>query len=154
MSTIWVEVLEQVNDEWKWVPKSEVYDTIKDFSIDENNLNYEICRMGQLMVQYGDLAARMEANLKRKEESVKYVQARIAGAERSQAEASGTKMSENKLVELVTVNAQYQQILSELHVLRADALKAKHWWASIIKKADLLNALTFRQNAELKRMPG
>jgi hypothetical protein len=154
METIWVETLAHEEGEWRWVPKQEQFDTESDFSMDEENLNTEICRMGQHMVHYGDLAARMSANLKRKEENVKYVQARVAGAVRSSAEVSGTKLTEGKLTEQVTVDPQYQQALSELHILRADALRADHWWRSILKKADLLNAMAFRQNAEIKRMPG
>lgn len=154
METIWVETLVHEKGEWQWMPKPEQFDTEADFAIDEGNLNLEICRMGQLLVRYGDLAAKMTANLKRKEEHVKYTQARVAGATRSAAEAAGTKMTEGKLAEKVTTDPQYQQALSELHILRADALKADHWWRSIVKKAELLNAMAFRQNAEIRRMPG
>ena len=154
METIWVERLVNDEGEWKWLPKAEKFDTASDFSMDEANLNLEICRMGQLLVRYGDLAAHMQANLKRKEENVKFVQARVAGALRSTAEATGSKLTEGKLNEQVTVDSQYQQALSELHILRADALRADHWWRSIVKKADLLNAMAFRQNAEIRRMPG
>jgi hypothetical protein len=154
MDTMWVDKLMEKDGEWQWVPEQETYDTATDFTMDEGNLNQEICRMGQLMVKYGDLAARQSANLKRKEENVKYVQASTAGAIRSTSEADGTKLTEGKLNEKVTVNAYYQKALSELHILRVDALKADHWWRSILKKGDLLNAMAFRQNAEIKRMPG
>ena len=154
METIWVEKFVQEGDEWKWVMKPEQFNTEEDFSIDEGNLNLEICRMGQLMVRYGDLAAHMSSNLKRKEEEVKFVQAKVSGAIRSTAEAAGTKQTEGKLNEQVVTNDQYQNALAQLHVLRASATKADHWWRSIVKKADLLNAMAFRQNAEIKRMPG
>ena len=154
METITVEYLTQVGQQWEWAPKIEQVDTEYDFSIDEDNLNKEICRMGHLLVKYGDLAARMNTNLKRKEENVKYVQAKVAGVIRSVAESTGAKMTEGKLNEEVIVDASYQQALAELHTMRADALRAEHWWRSIVKKADLLNAMAFRQNAEIKRMPG
>ena len=96
----------------------------------------------------------MGANLKRKEEYVKHVEARVAAVIRSTAEASGTKMTEGKLAEKVILDSIYQQALSELQIIRADALRAEHWWRSIVKKIDLVNALAYRQNAEIRRMPG
>lgn len=155
MESITVEYLTTSNGEdLKWDKKIEYFDTPTDFSIDEDSLNTEICRIGQLMVKYGDLAARMNANLKRKEENVKYIHSKVASMRRSSAEATGEKMTEGKLSEYVTVDDLYQQALLELHIMRADALRADHWWRSITKKADMLNALAFRQNAEIKRMPG
>lgn len=154
METMWVEKLVHKNGEWQWESQQENFDTQSDFSIDEGNLNMDICRIGQQLVRYGSLAAEQQANLKRKEEHVKLVRAQVAGAIRSQSEATGSKMTENKLEEQVTVHPSYQQALGALHILRADAIKAEHYWRSIVKKADMLNALAFRQTAELKRMPG
>jgi hypothetical protein len=151
-TTIWVERLIQHEGKWVWKPQAEHFDTEADFSIDDGNLNPEICRMGQLLVRYGDLAAQMQANLKRKEENVKYIRDRVSGYMRSSAEAAGDKMTEGKLSEKVTVDASYQKALGELHIMRADALKAEHWWRSIIKKAELLNALAYRQGQEMKRI--
>lgn len=153
-TTMTVERLAQEDGQWVWKAYVETMDLARDFDMDEHQLNAEICRMGQLLVYYGTLAGEQDANLKRKEEHAKLVRAQVAGALRSQAEASGTKMTENKLEEQVTAHPSYQQALSEMHILRADAIKANNWWKSIVKKADLLNAMAFRQNAEIKRMPG
>lgn len=154
METMWIERLTQVDGQWVWEKQQETFDLQADFAMSETELNSEICRMGQLLVRYGSVAGDQDANLKRKEEHAKLVQAQVAGALRSQAEASGTKMTENKLMEQVTAHELYQEALNEMHILRADAIKATNWWKSILKKADLLNALAYRQTAELKRMPG
>lgn len=155
METMYVERLSQVEGEkeWLWKPFLETFDLEKDFAMSESELNADICKVGQLLVRYGTVAAEQNANLKRKEEAAKLAQANVSGAIRSQAEASGAKLTEAKLSEQVTVHPNYQQALSELHILRADSLKADHWWRAIVKKADLLNAMAFRQTAELKRMP-
>ena len=154
MQSMYVEKLVRVNEEWVWQPFQQNFDTENDFSMDESNLNRDICRMGQLMVKYGTLAAEQSANLSRKEEYVKLTKASLSGALRSQAEANGDKLTIPDLADKVTVHATYQQALSELHILRADSLKADHWWRAVVKKADLLNAMAFRQTAEIKRMPG
>jgi len=151
---MWVERIVQKDGVTVWEPQYEEFDLEKDFAMEEAKLNYEICRVGQLLVRYGTIAAEQEANLKRKEERVKLVRAQVAGAIRSQAEEKSEKMTEAKLEEQVTAHVDYQQSLRNLHILRADAIKTDHWWRSIVKKADLLNAMAFRQNAEIKRLPG
>ena len=154
METMYVEKLTKVKGEWSWVPQAETFDLGKDFAMDEGNLNMEICRMGQLLVRYGSLAAEQGANLSRVEEQVKLTKASVSMALRSQAEVSGTKITIPDLADQVTLHPTYQEALSELHILRADTLKAEHWWRSILKKSDLLSAMAYRQTAELRRMPG
>jgi hypothetical protein len=151
---MWIERLTLEGEAWVWKPVQENFDLEKDFSIDESNLNGEICRMGQLLVRYGGIDAEQNANLRRKEENAKLVRARVSGALRSDAEANGKKMTVQALEDETLQHASYQQALTELHILRAAAIKADHWWRSIVKKTDLLNAMAFRQNAEIKRMAG
>ncbi len=154
METMYIERLHHVNGEWVWKSFGQDYDTEKDFSMDQDNVTADICRMGQLMVKYGTLAAEQSANLSRKEEYVKVVKASLSAALKSQAETTGDKLTIPDLSDKVTVHSTYQQALSELHILRADSLKADHWWRAIVKKADLLTSMAYRQTAELKRMPG
>jgi hypothetical protein len=154
METMYVDRLTQTDEGWVWAPVGQNYDTEADFAMDEDNLNKDICRMGQLMVKYGSLAAEQGANLSRKEENVKLVKASLSAAMKSQAEVDGRKLTIPDLSDKVTVHPTYQTALSELHILRADSLKADHWWRAIVKKADLLTSMAYRQSAELKRMPG
>ena len=154
METMYVDKLTRVEGEWVWLPQAETFDLGKDFAMDDGNLNMEICRMGQLLVRYGTLAAEQGANLSRVEEQVKLTKASVSAARRSQAEVVGNKITIPELADQVTLHPTYQEALSELHILRADTLKAEHWWRSMIKKSDLLNAMAYRQTAELKRMPG
>ena len=156
IKTIYVERLkfDSEKDIWQWVPEVEQFDLESDFGIDEENLERELCRMAQILVRYGGIAAELEANLKRKEEYSKLVQARVSGALRSQYESQGTKVTEGRLTEEVTQSSDYQNALASLHLLRSEAIEAEHQYRSAMKKADMLNALAFRQNAELKRAYG
>lgn len=150
--TMWVERLKQVDGQWKWVPMAEEFDLQADFAISESELNSDVCRMGQLMVRYGGIAAEQDANLSRKEEYAKLVFAQVSQAHRSQMEATGGKPTADKIKDIATADPNYQQALSELHILRADAVKADHWWRSIVQKAELVRALMFRQNSEMKHL--
>jgi len=153
MKTIYIERLMHNPESaaWEWTPEAEQFDLESDFRVEESNLEFEMCRMAQILVRYGTVAAELEANLKRKEEHAKLINARVSGALRSQYEAAGTKITEGKLSEEVIQHSDYQLALSALHLLRAEAIGADHWYRSAMKKADMLNALAFRQNAELKR---
>lgn len=153
MKTIYVERLfhNAEKDVWEWRAEEENFDTEADFHIDEANLEKELCRMSMILVRYGTIAGELQANLKRKEEHAKFVQARISGYLRSKYEAAGQRATEGKIMEEVIVHSDYQAALAQLHLLRAESMMTDHWYRSAIKKADILNALAFRQNAELRR---
>lgn len=149
---IWIERLRRDGERgWVWTPEIEEFDTDADFKINDANIDGELCKIGQLMARYGSLAAELNANLARKEEEVKYVSARLAAAIRSQAEAGGTKVTVDSIKDNVTVSPEYQTALSSLHLLRADAERAEHWWRSISAKAQALNSLTYWRGAEMRR---
>jgi len=149
--TLFIERLQRLDDGWAWVAEQEDFDLEADFGIDEMNVTGEICKIGQLLVRYGTIAGEVSANRDRKEEERRLVRAQLDGAIRSDAELSGTKLSEGRIKEQIVASTAYQNALAPLHILRADAVKTEHWWRSIVKKADLLNALAFRQNAEIRK---
>jgi len=152
METVYVERLRlNEGNEWGWVTEVEQINPQGDFTIDENNIDAELCRMGQLLARYGSLAAELNTNLARKEEELKYVSARVSAALRSQGEANGKKLTVDQLKEEVILSVEYQGALAPLHVLRADAEKVKHWWRSAQAKADALNSLTYWRGAEMRR---
>jgi hypothetical protein len=149
--TMYVERLRMKENQWVWMVEVEQFDLEADFGIDEENLSQEICRMGLLLVRYATIAGEVSANLARKEEAASLVKAQLSGAFRSQAETDGKKITVDAIKDKVISDPLYQKALSELHILRGDAVKIDHWYRSCVKKADLLNALAFRQNSEIKR---
>lgn len=156
MKTIYIERLRHnvTNGAWEWIQEQENFDLENDFGINEEALEREMCRMAQILVRYGGITGELDANLQRKTEYVKLVQARVSGALRSQYEQAGTKTTEGKLSEEVIQHKDYQEALTALHLLRAESIEADHWFRAAMKKADMLNALAFRQNAELRRAYG
>lgn len=148
---VFVEKLQQVDEVWTWVPTAVEMDIEGDFTIDDLNLDREMCRMGIVLLKYADLAAELGAEVRRKDENVKYVAASLSAAYRSQAEKDGKKKSVAELEGDVTTDTSYQSLLRTLHVLRASAVRADHWWRTANTKADMLKALAFRQSAEIRR---
>lgn len=149
--TVYVEKLQQVEGAWTWVPTAIEMDIEGDFTVDELNLDREMCRMGMVLLKYADLAAELGAEIKRKDESVKFLAASLSAAFRSQAEHDGKKKSVAELENDVTTDESYQALLRTLHVLRAAAVRADHWWRTANTKAEMLKALAFRQSAEIRR---
>lgn len=135
----------------EWVPVSEEYDTEDDFRIDPENIDAEICRLPRLLIQYGELYAVLRAQMDRKEEYAKLVYATVAAKKRQEAAETGEKITEGSLKEFVTVSDLYQHALADQFFTKKNALLAENWWRSIQKKADLIQALTYRQNSEIKR---
>lgn len=151
METVYVDRMVHDGENWVWKTFPEQLDTESDFRIIENNIQAEAIKSSQLMVRYGTLSAELEVNLKREEENAKYVAARVASAIRATAEQNGKKMTEGKVEEELLQNEEYRATLNKLNLVRADALKADHWWRAILKRVDLVIALCHRQNAEIRR---
>ena len=150
MEEMWVERVITTDGVARWTPQQELFDLDKDFSVNDDQLSFETAKLAKAMVRYGTIAAEQKANLERKLEEVKYKKARIGAALRSQAEASGPKLTEAALAEKVVLDVEVQKVLNEMHVLRADAIKAEHWWRSILKNADLLTAASHTRRAQMK----
>lgn len=137
-----------------WAAQVETFDLESDFSITEETVSIEGCRISQLLCRYGTVAAEQGANVKRKEENVKKVQAEVEILLRNKAAQAGEKKTEALIKAEVTVDIKYQDALRELHMLRADAAKVDHWFRALMKKADQLRSMDYRQSAEISRMPG
>lgn len=151
MTKITVERLEVEDGQYVWKPYEYTLETEGDFHIEQELLDHEICRQGRLMLQYGDIASELEAMLKRKEEELKFAYAVVASKIRADAEKEGRKITENKVAEETSQDESYRQVLFTVHKCRADALKADKWWKTMVKKADLLNALAWRQGQEIRK---
>jgi len=151
MTTLFVERMKEVEGEWVLFPEPEDLDTENDFSIDPDNLDTELCRMARLMIRYGEIQAELKTQLSRKEENVKLTFAVISQNIRAHADTSGQKITESTVKEKAQVHEQYQLSLADLHNTQKYSIMADNFWRTIQKKADLLQALTYRQSSEIKR---
>lgn len=129
-------------------------DTENDFKITEETLDEEICRQGQLMLEYGDLMANLKAELANKEDQVKYTYAVIAQEIRVNAVSNKQKITENIVHEQVIVDKRYQSVLAEHNIVKLNSIKADNYWKAICKKGDLLNALGYKTGQEIKKLYG
>lgn len=130
----------------QWTRVAEKVSVETDFQIDPDLLDREICSLPNKLIHYGFLYAQLKSEVDRKGERVKFIYSHLALGIRSTEKAT-----ENTVKEKVTVDTQYQTALAEYnHSLRNAAL-TESWYRSMNKKADLLQALTYRESSEIKR---
>lgn len=136
----------------KWVSTTYKFNIQEDMNISEENLNGEACRVSQLLCQYGDAYAKLQAEQYRKEDHLKQLNAKIGLRERLKAQEEGAKLTEAKVAELIITDTAYQAAQASLNWTRFFALRAEKWWRAIQHKTDLIKMLGYRQNTEMKRM--
>lgn len=146
LTEVILESIETVNGELKWVPRTIKLDVEAAFKLDDNNLDAEICRMGQLLLEYGDLEAELKAQSARKKAAIDYVGSIIAG----QIRDSGKKLTESAIKEQVVLSDDYQNSVFLFQDAEKDSNKITNHFRSLQKKADLLIALTYKQKAEIR----
>jgi hypothetical protein len=129
------------------------------FNIDENNLEEEACTLGQYMVYYGDIFARARALLATAEQDRKnkysemYIQVKRDNKNPASAlyKTVMDKMTESYIENYIIAQPEYQAVVNDEYIVRKVAFRAESWWKAIQKKADLINMLGYRQNAEYKK---
>jgi len=139
-----LEILQKIGDDWRWVPEIKEFQVEEAFSLDENIIDAEVCRMGQLLLEYGSIQADLQTQAARKKTDVDYVGSLIA----QQLRASGEKLTESAIKERVTVTDEFRMAVMEYQAADGDAIKFTNYFKSLLKKADLIIALTYKLKAE------
>lgn len=141
-----LETLENQGGDWVWVPEQKVFDVESAFSLDENNLDAEICRMGQLLLEYGTIQADLITQSARKKTDIDYVGSLVA----QRIRASGEKLTEAAIKEKVALNDEYRIAIMEYQAADGDAIKFTNYFKSLQKKADLIIAFTYKMKSETR----
>jgi len=119
-----------------------------DFSIDEMNIESELCKAGVLLCYYSDLAAELDAkaaNLKNKADEVRGKQ-----AIELRKVHTGSRLTENMLDEMIVTSPGYQTIRSLLVEAQKEAFKASNLFKSMNQRVECLKALSYRQGKQEK----
>lgn len=126
-------------------PKEIIIDP-DDFSIDEANVEGELCKAGVLLCYYADLVAELEAkasNIRNEYDSQRghsYLIIKSEGAKTTAGVVDSTLDQDTKLIAIKQslINAQRQ------------ALKASNLFKAMNQKVECLKALAYRQNKQEK----
>lgn len=122
----------------------------QDFTIDTSALDQELCQMGQRMVYYGELEARLKTEVETKELQLERYEAEKDLAVRESAKIAGVKSTE------ATVSAEVKKdptrILMSEDLIRSTRSYNVARWAcrALLAKKDCLLAIAYRENALIK----
>jgi hypothetical protein len=146
------EVTLEILQDGQWVNKVIKISVEKDFVIDENKVEGELCQAGKIMTKYGLLAAELKAQVARYKEHVESESSTVAIGIRHQASVSGSKITEAMVKEEVASHPQVRALKAALNRSELDHGKVDNMFKAIKSKVDCLIALAYHQRAELQKM--
>jgi hypothetical protein len=131
-----------------WVPYKYTYNPESDFIIDPENLDGEMCKVGQLMIQYGEAKALLEAQMERHKKQMEFVYSKLF---LDYKDKPNTKTTDASIKANVTIDPEYQRV-SDNYIESCRCYNtAESWYKTAHKKADLLQSLAYKWGAEVKR---
>lgn len=143
--------LEKLDEQNNWVPEVIQLPVEEDFSIDDQALDAELCKIGRLLFYYGDLASELKAQASRKKQDLEFYYAETAKRIRNASLTSKHKTTEGAIKEEVLKDTGYQALAYQLIESEKDAGKVDNFFKSLNKKADVLISLCYKQKAEIAR---
>ena len=133
--------------EYRWQLSPRELHVEEDFQIDDQDLDRELCRMGQLIASYGEVQAAVRASLARREETAEQAYAR-AFLNHSQVTPKPTV---DACKALATTDPKVAAANQEKIQWEEQALKIDNLFKGLLRKCDCLTALTYKQKAEYQR---
>lgn len=124
----------------------------QDFTLDDQAIDAEACKMGKLLMFYGDLFADMRTQVTRSKQAVELYYSEFAKNLRQVNRGATHKLTEGAIKEAITADPGYQTRLESLNVTENDSNKIEHFYRSLYKKADLIIAIVYKQKAEIAKM--
>lgn len=120
------------------------------FSIDESELDRELCQMGRLIFEYGRLEAEAKTRVGRLDAEKERLGAILDATVRVRFEKAGEKATEGRIKNAVISDAIYQETVQALIQAETDAATLKWVMSSLTHKSDCLRALAYRESASIK----
>ncbi len=149
-------ILDSVSGEYSWNPEVVNVSPDEHLTINDQDVDSELVRMGQLVAYYGDLAAQLKAQLARREEDKEAVEAMLDLTFRDAAKAAQAADPKVKpptvegLKKAVAREESYLIVVAEIQTARLHHYRVDNLMKALIKKADSLNTLAHNQRQERK----
>lgn len=120
------------------------------FSIDESELDRELCTMGKLIFDHGTLEAEAKMRVGRLEAEKDRLAAVLDAQYRAAFEKAGEKATEGRIKNAVVADQSYQDVVQALVQATTDAATLKWAMTSLTHKSDCLRALAYRETQSMK----
>lgn len=120
------------------------------FSIDDTEIDRELCQMGSLLLSYGRAEAVLRVKLERQETELKSFEAELDSCIRHEVKVSGEKITEAGIAHKIVRNEQRLSMLMDIRETRR-AYETMRWATRALSaKRDCLIALAYRDKEVLR----
>lgn len=122
---------------------------LESFTINEDDVNGELCRAGKFLAFFANLAADMKAQAVNYKTALEAFDAEIAIEIRAESIKNGSKITEGGIKERILTHPHRKEQLIKLIKAEQDFQKIENLFRSQQKKVDCLTALAYKQRTEL-----
>lgn len=133
----------------EYVPKKIILTLEKDFSIDETNIDGELCMAAKRMVYYGNLSAELQAQAARDKDGVERCYAELDIKTREKM--LGEKTTEGKINAIILTDPKYIGVQEKHTASCMYQGKAENFFRSQQRRVDCITALAYKQRAEINK---
>lgn len=120
------------------------------FNVDPTALDADLCSLGRLMMHYGEIEAKLGAEVARREARLKELDGELDLSIRANSASSGERMTEGR-IEAMRVTSPSRKQMIELLVLSQQNHNMIRWAMRVLQgKKDILIALTYREKEMIK----
>lgn len=116
----------------------------KDFSIDDSNIDVELCNMAQLLMSYGHIEARAKMAMEKADADVDFTQSILYNQYANAGE--GKRPTVDALKNQVTMDEAYQQAVNYHNFTIEQHARARWAVISLQAKSECLKTLAYRDN--------
>jgi hypothetical protein len=120
------------------------------FTIDPSCLDKDLCSLGRVMLDYGEVEAELRTEVARKEAQVAAYYAASDSSLRHKAKTVGEKATENQIKNTILQDETYQALLVGLR--QSEMYHGLMRWAmnALNHKGDCLRAMAYRERQLMK----
>lgn len=121
------------------------------FGINEVALDQEMSQAGVTLRFYGSLAAELSAQASTFKARVDFKYAEVSSQVRAAAKVAGDRITEAIVKERVLEDVEYQGLVA-LHLqMERDYRKVENMYRILLKRCDLMTALSYKQRVEIQK---
>lgn len=149
---VWVDRLKYNGDSYVWEPEHVTPDIGHDLTINEADVMPDLARQPGIVSFYAELAGDLNAEVKRKEGHLERIKLQMQAIKRIEFDAANTRATQALLDEGIVEREEYQRGVEAVAMARFYYVRAQSWYKGIESKKDLMVAMAYRQNAEMKSL--
>jgi len=149
---VWVDRLKHNGTAYVWEPEYVTPDIGHDLTINEADVMPDLARQPGIVAFYAELAGDLNAEVKRKEGQLEKVKLQLQALRRIELDGAGTRATQAVLDEGIVEREEYQRGVEAVSMARFYYVRAQSWFKGIEQKKDLMVAMAYRQNAEMKSL--